>query len=235
MGFFDLFKSQAEKEWLSHIESSFCNIKPYVDDIIYTFENGDIPTLQKKLFNLYEYFNKPNGGKLITSFPEKDRLCECFNMMLMYDWMFDSDIREVWAEDGFYCIAKYINKKNLMAQDLVAASLDLFILCANGKKSLEPKFNDILNKARINPSHHNIFDEEDYVGGASYLIREFMFFSATFISAIEKVHPEVISPDLRYLYESAKMDYEFVNVSPIRIQAKMDFIATIIGNILDMM
>ena len=80
------------------------NIKPMVDSCIEAFEKGDIASLQNELFQLVSNFNKPGSGRLITGFAEKDRLAECFTLCLQYDWMNDSDIREVWAENGFYCI-----------------------------------------------------------------------------------------------------------------------------------
>ena len=100
MGFSDYFGMSDNRDTL----------KPYVDKAISTFESGNIPQLQNDLFQFASLLNKPGSGKLITSFSQKDRLCEVFNLCLQYDWMNDSDIREVWAENAFYCIAEYFKQ-----------------------------------------------------------------------------------------------------------------------------
>lgn len=207
-------------------------IKPDVDSIISIFESGDKSLLQSKLYQLYSKLNKPGSGKLITGFSEKDRLSEVFCLCLQYDWMHDNDIREVWAENGFYCIAEYFKKANTK-QDFFAAALDLFLICAYGKHNLYPKFNDILRKANLHPFHSSIFSISNYNGGAENLVREFMFFSATIISPVVKMHPEVISTSLQTEYNKAKTDFEFASVSPEDILKKMSFISSIIGSILE--
>ena len=209
-------------------------IKAEVDSIISTFESGNIAFLQQKLYELYSKFNKPGGGKLVTSFPEKDRLCEVFNLCLQYDWINDPDIREVWSENAFYCISEYFKVAN-SKQDYFAAALDLFITCAYGKISLKTKFDDILNKARSHPIHRSIFTQSEYEQGADYLIREFAFFSATIISPMVKLHPDIISPKLKRDFELAKTDFEFAAISPEEILQKMHLISAIIGSILDSM
>jgi len=209
-------------------------IKAEVDFIIETFESGNIALLQQKLYELYSKFNKPGGGKLITSFTEKDRLCEVFNLCLQFDWVNDPDIREVWSENAFYCIAEYF-KVAKTKEDYLAAALDLFITCSYGKESLKPKFNDILIKASGHPLHSTFFNISDYSGGADYLIREFSFFSATIISPMVKMHPNILSSALRPSYEAAKSDYEYASVPPEDILKKMHFISAIIGSILESM
>ena len=206
------------------------NIKPMVDSSIAAFERGNIASLQNELYQLVSNFNKPGSGKLITEFEEKDRLCECFTLCLRYDWMNDSDIREVWAENGFYCIAYYLSTHWNNKQDLLAGALDLFLLLHYGKNSIRPKIANILQKAKVlgNP----IFSVEDYNGGAEYLIREFMFFTATLVSPIARTH-NIFSPDVKPAYECAKSDFEFAGVSPIDIINKMKFIASVIESILN--
>ncbi len=226
-------RQQAEKakRLQEKTQSAYSGIKLEVDYIISVFEAGNIPLLQQQLYELYCKFNKPGGGRLITSFPEKDRLCEVFNLCLQYDWIYDSDIREVWSENAFYCIAEYF-KEARTRQDYFAAALDLFITCSYGKESLKPKFDDILSKARIHPIHSEFFDEADYYGGADYLIREFAFFSATIISPMVKLHPNIISPKLKNDYETAKADFEFATVTPEKVMKKMHLISAIIGSVL---
>lgn len=208
------------------------SIKPEVDQIIATFESGNIPLLQNRLFHLCNKLNKPGSGVLITSYPEKDRLCEVFNMCLQYDWMNDSDIREVWAENAFYCISEYF-KTAKSKQDYFAAALDLFLTCAYGGDSLLTKFDDILSKARLHPLHCNIFSSEEYQNGADYLVKEFAFFGSTIISPIVRQHPGVISSKVLPYYENAKSRFEYATIPPDQIFHKMNLISSIIGSILN--
>jgi hypothetical protein len=56
-------------------------------------------------------FNQRGSGSLIIDFPNKIKLGECFVLMLQYDWTGDKEIREVWAENAFFCIIDdYIRK-----------------------------------------------------------------------------------------------------------------------------
>ena len=70
---------------------------------------GNVSELQNCLFQLYSMLNKPGTGKYIVLYAEKDNLALCFAFMLQYDWVNDSDIREVWAEDGLYCIIEHLD------------------------------------------------------------------------------------------------------------------------------
>ena len=207
-------------------------LRPYVDKAISTFEAGNISLLQNELFQFASLLNNPGSGVLITSFSQKDRLCEVFNLCLQFDWMNDSDIREVWAENAFYCIAEYF-KTAQTKQDYIAAALDLFLTCSYGKNSLKPKIEDILYKAQMHPIHSNLFSQKEYNEGAEYLIREFAFFAATIVSPVVRVHPNIISPKLKLAYESAKTDFEFATIAPEDIIRKMSFISAIIGSILN--
>ena len=51
-------------------------LTPYVDRCIRlaSQSNKNIRALQDALYELYTFFNKPGGGKLITSFPNKHKL-----------------------------------------------------------------------------------------------------------------------------------------------------------------
>lgn len=226
-------RRRREQERLAReAEQASSSMKKDVDDIISTFESGDIPYLQHKLYNLCNKLNKHGAGELIISFPEKDRLCEVFSLCLNYDWMNDGKTREVWAENGFYCIAEYF-KEARTKQDYLAAALDMFLLCAYGRTSLYTTFDDILKKTCSHPIHFTVFTNEDYNGGASYLVREFMFFAATVISPVVKAHPQIISPAMKNEFATAKSDFEFASVSPEDIMKKMYHISSIIGSILE--
>lgn len=203
-----------------------------VDEAISLYEQGDIPALQNKLYETYLHFNKRGGGRLITQYPAKDRLCEFFSFCLQFDWMHDDDIREVWVEDGFYCIATYLCNDAKTKQDLIAGCLDMFLILCYGRRNFLPKMQDILTKAGF--KGEIVFSDDDYANGADYVIRQFLFFSATVISPIERQH-HIISQRIMPAFQEAKTDFEFANVPPNAILAKANFIAKIIEYILNTM
>lgn len=222
---------------MNHHGSSGSNLKSKVDTAIQLFEQGNIAALQQELYEIYSGMNKPGGGSQIVNFSQKDRLGEIFTMCLRFDWMHDSDIREVWAENAFYCLATYMSSDTKNMQDMVVGALDMFLLLHYGQMSLLPKVNDILQKASYRAMmgvgvESRIFDSADFNNGGKYLLREFSFFSATLVSSIERMHPQIISSEVRPAYERAKSDYEFASVPADKIIAKMQFIANIIESIL---
>ena len=211
-------------------------IKSMVDDSIRIFELGDISLLQQKLYELLICLNKRGTGRLITSYPEKNKLCEVFHLCLRFDWMHDNNIREVWAENAFYCVAKYyeeIQTNAMNRQDLVVAALDLFLTCIYGESSLYPKFNNILRKAYNHPIHYSYFSEANYTGGAKHLVREFKCFAATILAPIEKTYPQIISSSIRAEFENAKSDSEFLNISSEETLRKMKLMSDIFESILN--
>lgn len=203
-------------------------IKTYVDSAIAAFESGDVPLLQDKLFQLVSQLNKPGTGRLITNYPAKDRLCECYSLCLRYDWMNDSDIREVWAENGFYCIIDYLSKDAKSTQDKVAGGLDLFLHTLYGKDSLVPKFNDILHKAGLRGEP--FFDANDYSKGAYYLIKQFMFLGA---SLFKPFATKALQGNNYNLYTQIVNDPEIRSIPLNRITLKAQFISRIIESILN--
>ena len=223
MNFFNLFnspKALPPKELFSKS----------VNEAISLFEKGEVLNLQNKLFEMYSYINKPGMGYLVTEYPSKDRLSECFSLCLRYDWMHDSDIREVWAENGFYCIATYMTEDAKTKEDFFAAAFDMFLLLYYGRNSLKRKLSNILETAylRCNP----IFDANDYEYGSEYLIRQFAFFCATIISPFVKSN-NIISPEVQPFYQSSKNDFILASISPNDVLAKAKFIAKVIGSILN--
>ena len=213
--------------------ASHSPIKKDVDTIIKTYEDGNISLLQQRLFELYGKLNKPGSGKLVTTYPEKDRLCEYFTLCLQYDWMNDSDIREVWAEDAFYCITDYYLNDAKTKQDHFAAGLDLLWVLYSGKDGLVTKFNDVLQRAQFHPVHSLLFSPENYNGGAYHLIREFTWFAANEVRPVEAVHPEILKGKLRQEYENALNNKEFQNTSNGNTLLKMKLLSSIIGSILE--
>ncbi|MBK9960772.1 MAG: hypothetical protein IPP06_05410 [Saprospiraceae bacterium] len=152
-------------------------IDNYVNEIIKLHKEEDIEELQEQLHNLYSMFNKPGGGKLLTSYSHKDRLGECFLYLLEYDWMFDDDILEVYAENGFYCITlSLIDLKS--EKQLFFNAYRLFLLLFLGSNHLFPKIKDLMEIATINTE---IFSDEDILKGPNYLIDQFKYFAAKII------------------------------------------------------
>jgi len=136
-------------------------LTPYVDKCIRLADSGTQYELQNALFELYKLFNQPGGGKLITSYPNKHKLGECFTFMLQNDWMHDEDIREVWVEDGFYSFISHMaTEKGATQQTQAEHMLGLVLLLCHGRKSLEAKVQDILNKARL--VYEPVFSADDY-------------------------------------------------------------------------
>ena len=206
-------------------------IKQLVDESFIDFERKDIQSLQNSLYSLYEKFNRYGGGQLIVNFSEKDRLGECFCMCLRYDWTNDSDIREVWAEDGFYCIVSHMLSHLYEKQELKVSALDLFLLLHYGQNDLETKFNNVLAKGLM--LGNSVFSQKEYAEGAPYIIREFMFFAATILSPVVAHHPAIISPELRQAFENAKTDFEFAVIPVEQIIAKLEFLSRVIESILE--
>lgn len=207
------------------------SISMMIEGCMEAFENQNINLLQNRLFGLVRNFNQQGSGRLITQCNEKDRLGECFCMCLMYDWMFDSDIREAWAENGFYCATSYLLAHLYNKQDMYAATLNLFNILNYGEDDLKPKFQDILTKGAVlgNP----IFSAKEYAGGAEYLIREFKFFAATILTPIVARYPNVISASNMPKFKAAKTYFEFAVVPVDRILAKLQFISNVIESILN--
>lgn len=83
-------------------------IKRQVKNALHYYNEGNTDALQQQLYELYSNFNIVDSGKYTLNYHNKDELAECFTLMLKYDWINGSDIREVCAEDGFYCIIESI-------------------------------------------------------------------------------------------------------------------------------
>lgn len=215
-------------------------LTPYVDRCINlaSQNNVNIRALQDALYELYTFFNKPGGGKLITSFPNKHKLGECFTFMLEYDWMNDPDIREVWAEDGFYCFVNMIaTEENATQMTQTEHMLSMLILLHLGGKSLKPKIQDILNKSEYRPESL-FFDAEDYSNGAEYVIEQFAFLSAMGARSLIMQTPQIIHffsikyPGFKKFFEDTLGHEEFFQLDPTKVFGKAKFISSVIESIL---
>lgn len=199
---------------------------------------GNFRQAQESLNRLYSLFNKPGGGRLITSYPHKQELGESFSMMLEYDWVHDSDIREVWAEDGFYCFVKAIREQeNATAESQAVLMLGLFAHLYLGRESLFPKVNNILATARrrLEP----IFTLDDYNHNAEYIINQFAFMAVYGARPLIVGNPETLDyyterfPDFEDFFKQSVARREFMQLNPFSIFNKAKFIANIIESILN--
>lgn len=202
-------------------------IKKDVDSSIAAFENDNVPYLQNCLFQLVSKLNKPGSGTLITNYPEKDRLCECFSLCLRYDWMNDPDIREVWAENGFYCIIDYLGNNVKSKEDLIAGTLDLFLHIQYSGEALKPKVSEILRKAQMRSEQ--VFDQSDYVNGAGYLLQQIAYFAAL---PLKPLATQLFKGEMLSRYHDTINDSQFSPFTASDAFPKAQFIAKIIESIL---
>lgn len=207
-------------------------IKRQVQNAIYLYEHQNIPALQQQLYELYSNFNQIGGGKLIIHYPNKDQLAECFTMMLKFDWMNDNDIREVWAENGFYCIIEYLNKQANSMIDKAVGALDLFLHLCIAREDLKPKVQQVLNTAVIlkNP----IFEDHYINNSADCLIDQFLYLSAKMVQPLMKIHGNVLQENYKKEYDNILLNRDIEKCcKPNLIIEKASFIASVIGSVLD--
>ena len=223
MSFFDRFASANN--------ASMEGIISQVKTCLSLYEQRNIAVLQDALFRLTSNFNKPGSGQLIITYPHKEELAECFNLMLKYDWMNDSDIREVWAENGFYCIVDFITENINNNREKAIGSLDLFLLLVDGGDSLHTKFNDVLKKSLYHPMHISKFSDAEYSGGAEYLVREFKYYAAQTIAPIENKY-HIISQSYQSEFSRALNDTKFDVSIMGQILQKMQFLSYLIYDVL---
>ena len=206
-------------------------IERQVQNAIRLYECKNIPALQQQLYELYSNFNQIGGGKLIINYPNKDQLAECFTMMLRFDWMNDNDIREVWAENGFYCIIEYLNKQASSSIDAVVGALNLFLHLCVAREHFKPKVQEVLNKAII--SMNPIFKDHYINNSADYLIDQFLYLSAKMIQPLIKMHSNLLQENYKKEYDNILLNSDIEqHCTPNAIIKKASFIASAIGSIL---
>ena len=207
-------------------------IKRQVQSAIHLYECQNIPALPQQLYELYSNFNQIGGGKLIVNYPNKDQLAECFTMMLRFDWMNYNDIREVWAENGFYCIIEYLNKQANSPIDKAVGALNLFLHLCVAREHLKPKVQEVLNKAVIlmNP----IFKDHYINNNADYLIDQFLYLSAKMIQPLMKIHNNILQENYKKEYDNILLNMDIEQrCTPNSIIEKASFIASVIGTVLE--
>lgn len=249
MGIFDFFnkrkKEREQQEQLrlkqetarNRVQGSNSNsLKALVDKCSSLEVNGQINELQNCLFQIYTQFNRPGGGRAIINYSEKDNLALCFAFMLQYDWVHDSDIREVWAENGYYCIMEHIDHQSNGAQGQVEAMIVFFTLLCAGRDSLKPKIQDILNKAKLvrNP----VFHEDDYRIGAQNVLDQISLFAISGMRAAGPAAAPIIAKICqRYngtqFFEATIKRTDLMKYDVRDVIAKARFIRDVIGSILE--
>lgn len=207
-------------------------IKKQVQNVLHFYSVENISALQQHLYVLYLNFNKVGGGKYIINYPNKDELAECFTLMLKYDWINDNDIREVWAENGFYCIIEYLTVQANTPIDKATAGLDLFILLCEAREFIKPKIQNILNKAVIlrNP----IFQDHYINNNADCLINQILYLSAKLTGPLLSINQNILQDNYKIIYNTILSNEDVEKQSsPYHILEKAKFISTVIGSILN--
>lgn len=197
---------------------------------------GKIQDLQNCLCSLYENFNHPGGGKLITNYKEKENLALCFAFLLKYDWMHDSDLREVFSENGFYCIVDHIMHQSGGRQGQSESMLILFTLLCAGRESLKPKIQDIINKAHRlgNP----IFHQDDYRIGTSNILDQITLMALSGARDLGPASAPIMSKicekyDGYDLFQNTVKRTDLMKYDPSDIFMKMKFVHDVIESILN--
>ncbi len=228
--------TQANKRTAAKNYSTTTDIKELVDRCIKLESSGKIQELQNSLFQLYSLMNKPGGGKIITNYKEKENLALCFAFMLHYDWVNDSDIREVWAENGFYCIIDHIDHQTEGLQGQGEAMIILFTLLCVGRDSLKPKIQNILNKGR--QLHNPVFHQDDYNIGAQNVIDQISLLATSGIRMLgESVIPIMSQIVIKFnggkFFEQTVTRKDLLKYDVMDVYAKAKFISKVIESILN--
>ena len=207
-------------------------IKKQVENAILLYEQQNIPALQQQLYELYINFNKKGGGQLIINYPDKYQLAICFILMLEYDWEHDSDIREVWAENGFYCIIEYLNKQTKSTTDIAMGAQTLFLHLCIAREDLKPMIQKILNKAVVLGA--TIFKDHFINNKADYLIDQFLYLSALMSQPLIELNKNTLQPEQKKIFDDVLSNKNIeIECTANSIIEKASFIASAIGSILE--
>ena len=196
---------------------------------------GEIDSLQNSLYQLYGLFNKPGCSKYIVQYDDKLNLGLCFIFMLHYDWINDSDIREVWAEDAFYCIQEYLDNQPYGRQGQAEGMIIYFTLLCVGRESLKPKIQDILNRGEI--LGNRLFHREDYSLGAQHVIDQFSLLAVSGIRDLgDKAIPVMFQICQKYngldFFQKTISRSDLMKYDPMDIILKARFVRDVVGAIL---
>ncbi len=241
MGIFDSFFNKKKKEHFSASSSPSSNssvlskMDALVKKCVQLEPKNDIDGLQNCLYQLYCLINKPGCSKYIVLYEDKLNLALCFAFMLQYDWENDSDIREVWAENGFYCIQEYLDNQPYGRQGQVEGMIIYFTLLCVGRNSLKPKIQDILNKGKV--LGNRVFHQDDYSLGAQHIIDQFSLLAVSGIRELgEKAIPIMLQICQKYngtdFFRKTISRTDLMKYDPMDVILKARFIRDVIGSIL---
>lgn len=202
-----------------------------VKNCIRCMSEDNLIELQRNLSQL----NALSSGKNVLRYREKDELALCFAFMLQCDWIHDPDIREVWAENGFYCAISYSHQ----ATNQPYAMLVLFILLCVGRESLKPKIQDIMDTTRVHGP--GVFSDDDYRLGVQHVIDQFSRYAVMGIkysylydnfhkteSILKRHNGTQYFTEIKDREDLKKYDFERFD----DVLYKADFVKNVIGNIL---
>lgn len=235
----EVTSSNARTNWKGNSvytsSSALSQMKSLVTKCLQLETKGDVPELQNCLFQLYSMLNKPGTGKYIVQYEEKENLALCFAFMLQYDWVKDSDIREVWAEDGFYCIIEHLDHQSHGRQGQAEAMIILFTLLCVGRESLKVKIQDILNKGKL--VGNMVFHNDDYNKGAQHVIDQISLLAVSGIrdlgqAAIPAMNRIVNKYNGGAFFESTIKRTDLMKYDPMDVMQKARFVREVIGSIL---
>lgn len=223
--------------FLSHFgrNNDMSNIDKLVKQCISLEIKGNIEQLQNCLYQLYNCFNKPGCSKYIIQYEDKINLALCFAFMLHYDWVHDSSIREVWAENGFYCIQEYLDNQPYGRQGQVEGMIVYFTLLCVGRNELKPQIQDILYKGKI--LGNKVFHSDDYSLGAQHVIDQFSLLSVSGIRELgEKAIPIMLQIIQKYngteFFQNTITRTDLMKYDPKDVISKARFVRDVIGSVL---
>lgn len=211
------------------VNSNVQNLNKQVNKAINLYESNNIIALQQQLYDIYLNFNKPGGGTEIVNYQQKEKLGECFSLMIKFDWTKDNDILEVWAENGLYCIIDFINSIHTHQEQVVGA-FDLFLHLCIGRKYLINNINGLLVKSKAKKSIY--FDSDDYKLGADFVIDQLLFLSAQIIKPLVLSQKDILKGDALLSFHKILDRRDLYKYRPEEIFHKAKFIAQVTESIL---
>ncbi len=194
MGLFTRFKKKTADE------SDIQKVTSLVNACVYLEPRMKISPLLDKLKELDSLINQPGGGKLITDFPDKENLGICFAFMLHYLKGQSSLVREIWAQEGFYCFIEYLDHQRGGRRGQAEANVLFFTLLCVGRDLLKPKIQDVIDKVRAPQTpFHSVFHADDYAKGAQHVLDQISLFCVSCIHDLgESAVPIMMKITQRY-------------------------------------
>lgn len=227
-------------DYMANTHDVFCNLTYEVSQAVKIEPTGEINELQNHLFNIHTLLSKRGSGKYILDFPNKLNLGLCFAFLLHYDWEHNSSLREVWAENGFYCIMDYLDNQPNGRQGQEVGMVALFVLLCVGRDSLNHEIQNIIDKdiIRMNIMGYPNFHSDDYKIGSKNVIDQISLLAVSGINADSDEKIQVLAKILTryngedfFKYITNRKDLMKYNVDDVIKKAR--FIKKIIASILE--